>query len=119
MGLSLRQVSEAEWEAWVARSEHLAQEKRTGAAQDIETDKVEPSEKDLITSGQGEQSEAAVEHTSVAEPEGETTAAQSDESGEDAASASDHVEEDMSGGQSIEEPVSVNKGLGASFAEEG
>jgi len=28
MGLSLRQVSEAEWEAWAAESRHLAQEKR-------------------------------------------------------------------------------------------
>jgi len=39
MGLSLRQVSEAEWEAWVARSEHLAQqEQRAEAVEDVRTD---------------------------------------------------------------------------------
>jgi small subunit ribosomal protein S1 len=41
MGLSLRQVSEAEWEAWAARSERLAQEKRAEADKDIEADAAE------------------------------------------------------------------------------
>ena len=42
MGLSLRQVSEAEWEAWVARSEGLAQqEEKAEVAEDVETDATE------------------------------------------------------------------------------
>ena len=46
MGLSLRQLSEAEWEAWMARSAHLAQEKRAEAAEDEETDTAEPAGED-------------------------------------------------------------------------
>jgi len=42
MGLSLRQVSEAEWEEWVARSEGLAQqEEKAEVAEDVETDATE------------------------------------------------------------------------------
>jgi hypothetical protein len=42
MGLSLRQVSEAEWEEWVARSEGLAQqEEKAEFAEDVETDATE------------------------------------------------------------------------------
>ncbi len=50
MGLSLRQVSEAEWEAWVARSEHLVQEERAEAAKDVEADTAEPSGEDVSES---------------------------------------------------------------------
>ena len=46
MGLNLRQVSEAEWEAWVAKSKHLAQEKRTEAGEDLETDTAELARED-------------------------------------------------------------------------
>lgn len=42
MGLSLRQVSEAEWEEWVARSEGLAQqEEKAEVAENVETDATE------------------------------------------------------------------------------
>jgi small subunit ribosomal protein S1 len=42
MGLSLREVSEAEWEDWAARSEHLAlQEEGTEAAKGVGTDTAE------------------------------------------------------------------------------
>jgi small subunit ribosomal protein S1 len=47
MGLSLRQVSEAEWEAWVARSEGLAQQKeKAEVAEDVETDATELARED-------------------------------------------------------------------------
>jgi small subunit ribosomal protein S1 len=119
MGLSLRQVSEAEWEAWVARSEHLAREKRVEVEENIATDEAELAGEDTTASGQGEQSEASVEHTPVTEPEEEIAAAQISESGEDATSASDPVEEELPGGQFVEEPVPVNEGFWASFVEEG
>jgi small subunit ribosomal protein S1 len=42
MGLSLREVSEAEWEDWAAQSEHFAQqEEGTEAAKDVGTDTAE------------------------------------------------------------------------------
>ena len=69
MGLSLRQVSEAEWEAWAARSERLAQEKGAEAAEDIETDAAELAGEDTTALGQGEQSETSVEHTPAVESE--------------------------------------------------
>jgi small subunit ribosomal protein S1 len=110
IGLSLRQVSEAEWEAWVARSERPAQEKGSEAAEDIETDEIEPAE-DVTASGQGEQSEASVDHTSNAEPEEEMAAAQIGESRENATSVSDHVEEEPTGEQSVEESALVSEGF--------
>jgi small subunit ribosomal protein S1 len=119
MGLSLRQVSEAEWEAWVARSERPVQEKRSEAAEDIETDEIEPAGEDATASGQGEQSEASIDHTSTAEPKEEMAAAQIGESRENATSASDHVEEESPGEQSVEESALVSEGFWASFVEEG
>jgi small subunit ribosomal protein S1 len=119
MGLSLRQVSEAEWEAWAARSERLAQEKGAEAAEDIETDEIEPAEEDMTAPGQGEQSEASVDHTPTAEPGEEIAAAQIGESREDTTFASDNVEEEPPGEQFVEEPVPVSEGLWASFVEEG
>ncbi len=119
MGLSLRQVSEAEWEAWVARSERLAQEKGAEAAEDIETDEIEPAGEDTTASGQGEQSEASVDHTPTAEPGEEIAAAQIGESREDDTSASDYVEEEPPGEQSVEESALVSEGFWASFVEEG
>jgi small subunit ribosomal protein S1 len=120
MGLSLRQVSEAEWEAWVARSEHLAQEKRTETAEDTETDGSEPAAEDAITSGQGEKSGISVEHTPAVEPKEEKiAAARIGESGEDITSASGHDEEGMSSGQFVEEPTPVSEGLRTSLVEEG
>ena len=119
MGLSLRQVSEAEWEAWVARSERLAQEKRAQVAEDVETDETEPAGEDTSASGQGEQSEVGMEHTPAAEPEEEIAAAQIGESGKDAPSAGEHVEEDLPGGQFVEEPAPLSEGFWASFVEEG
>jgi small subunit ribosomal protein S1 len=119
MGLSLRQVSEAEWEAWVARSERPAQEKGSEVVEDIETDEIEPAGEDATVSGQGEQSEAGVDHTPTAEPEGEMAAAQIGESRENATSASDHVEEEPPGEQSVEESALVTEGFWASFVEEG
>jgi len=118
MGLSLRQVSEAEWEAWVARSERLTQEKGAEAAEDIETDEIEPAGEDTTASGQGEQSEAGVGHIPTAEPEEEIAAAQISESGGDATSAGGSVEEDMPGEQFVEEPAPVGEGFWASFVEE-
>jgi small subunit ribosomal protein S1 len=119
MGLSLRQVSEEEWEAWVARPEHLAQEKGAEAAETIETDEIEPTEEETTASGQGEENETGAEHTPVAEPEEEIATTQISEPGEDAPSVGDPVEEDLAGGQSGEEPTPVGEGLWASFAEEG
>jgi small subunit ribosomal protein S1 len=119
MGLSLREVSEAEWEDWVARSEHLAQEKRAEVTEDIETDEVEPAREDTTASGQGEHSEASVEHTPAAEPEEEIAAAQIGASGEDAASAGGPAEEELSGEQFVEEPTPVSEGFWASFVAEG
>jgi small subunit ribosomal protein S1 len=47
MGLSLRQVSEAEWEAWVARSEGLAQQKeKAEVAEGVQTDATERAGED-------------------------------------------------------------------------
>jgi hypothetical protein len=119
MGLSLRQVSEAKWAAWVARSERLAQEKRAETKEDTDTNEVELAGEDTTASGQGEQSEVGVEHTPAAEPEEEIAAAQIGESGKDATSAGEHVEEDLPGGQFVEEPAPVGEGLWASFVEEG
>jgi small subunit ribosomal protein S1 len=119
MGLSLRRVSEAEWEEWAARSEHLAQEKGAEAVKDIENDVAVLAGEDTTASGQGEQSETGVEHTSAAEPEVEIAAAQISESGEDATSAGDPVEEELPGGQFVEEPTPVGEGFWASFVAEG
>jgi small subunit ribosomal protein S1 len=105
MGLSLRQVSEAEWEAWAARSERLVQEKGAEAAEDIETDAAELAGEDTTAFGQGEQSETSVEHTPAVESEETIKAAQIGELGEDATAASDHVEEELPGGPSVEEPA--------------
>jgi small subunit ribosomal protein S1 len=118
MGLSLRQVSEAEWEAWVARSERLAQEKGAEAAEDIETDAAELAGKEMTASGQGEQSEAGVGHTPAAEPEEEIAAVQISETGEGATSAGDHAEDELPGGQSVGEPAPLSVGFWASFVEE-
>jgi hypothetical protein len=113
MGLSLRQVSEAEWEAWVARSEGLAQqEERPEATEASGTDKIEPAAEEATASGQGQQSEAGVEHTPAPEP---GAAAQI----EDATSASDPVEKELPGGQFVEEPVPLSESLWTSFVEEG
>jgi small subunit ribosomal protein S1 len=101
MGLSLRQVSEAEWEAWVARSQHLAQEKRAGAVEDIENDAAGLAEEDTTASGQGEQSETGVEHTPAAEPEEEIVAAQISKLGEEVTSAGDPVEEEGSARRTV------------------
>jgi len=119
IGLSLRQVSEAEWEAWVARSERPVQEKGPEAARDIETDEIEPAGEDATASGQDEQSEAGLDHTPSAEPEEEMAAAQIGESRENDTSASDHVEEEPPGERSIEESVPVSEGFWASFVEAG
>jgi small subunit ribosomal protein S1 len=119
MGLSLRQVSEAEWEAWVARSECLAREKEAEADEDVEGDAAELAGEDATASGQGEQSEASVEHILATQPEEETVAAQIGESGEEATSAGGPVEADMPGGQFVEEPAPVGEGLWASLGEEG
>jgi hypothetical protein len=119
MGLSLLQVSEAEWEAWAARSEHLAQEKRAGAIEDIENDAVELAGEDTTASEQGEQSETGVEQIPADELEEEMAAAQIGESGGDATSAGDHVEEELPGGQFVERPAAVGEGFWASFVEEG
>jgi small subunit ribosomal protein S1 len=119
MGLSLRQVSEAEWEAWAARSERLAQEKRAEADKDIEADVAGLAGENATASGQGEQSEAGVEHIPAAGLEEEVATAQIGESGEDAASAGEPVEEQLPGGQSVEEPVPVSEGFWVTFVEEG
>ena len=119
MGLSLRQVSEAEWEAWAARSERLAQEKEAEADEDVEADAAELAGEDTTASEQGEHSEAGVEHTPATQPEQETVAAEIGKSGEEATSAGDHVEEDLPGRQFVEEPAPVGEGLWASFVEEG
>jgi small subunit ribosomal protein S1 len=119
MGLSLRQVSEAEWEAWVARSECLAQEKGAEAAENIETDEIKPAGEDMTASGEGEQSEAGVGHPPAAEPEEEIAAVQISQAGEDATSASEPVEEELPGRQFVEEPAPVGEAFWVSFVEEG
>lgn len=119
IGLSLRQVSEAEWEAWVARSERLAQEKRTEATEDIEADAAELAGEDTTAPAQGEQSETGVEHTPAAESEEGITSAPIGETGEDATSADNPVEEDLPGGQFVEESTLVSEGFWASFVAEG
>jgi small subunit ribosomal protein S1 len=118
MGLSLRQVSEEEWEAWAARSERLAQEKGAGAAKDTGNDAPELAEEDTPAAEQDQQSEAGLGHISAAELE-EIAAARIGESGEDATSVSDHVEEERPGRQFVEEPIPAGQGLWASFVEEG
>jgi len=118
VGLSLRQVSEAEWEAWAARSERLAQEKEAEADEDVEADAAELAGEDTTAPAQGGQSEASVEHIPAAEPEEEIAAVQIGESGEDAASAGDHVEEGLPDGQFVEEPAPVSEGFWASFVED-
>jgi small subunit ribosomal protein S1 len=119
MGLSLRQVSEAEWEAWAARPERLAQGKEAEADQDIKDDATEPTGEDMTASGQGEQSETGLGHASAAESEEEIAAAQITESGEDVTSASGPAEENIPGGQFMEEPAPVSESAWASFVKEG
>jgi small subunit ribosomal protein S1 len=119
MGLSLRQVSEAEWEAWAAKFERLAQEKETEADEDTEEDAAKLSGEDTAAYEKGEQSEASVEHTPTTEPEEAIAAAQITESGEDVTSASGSVEENIPGEQFIEEPDPVSEDLWASIVEEG
>ena len=119
MGLSLRQVSEAEWEAWVAKSERLAQEERAEATEDAGTDKIEPAAEEATTSGQGQQSEVGVEHTPAAEPEEDIAEPEAAAQIEDATSADDHVEYELPDGQSVAEPAPLSAGFWASFVEEG
>jgi small subunit ribosomal protein S1 len=119
MGLSLRQVSEAEWEAWAARPERLAQGKEAEADQDIKDDATEPTGEVMTASGQGEQSETGLGHASAAESEEEIAAAQITESGEDVTSASGPAEENIPGGQFMEEPAPVSESAWASFVKEG
>ena len=47
MGLSLRQVSEAEWEAWVTGSEHLAAQEERAEAAEVRTDTSEVAGEDV------------------------------------------------------------------------
>jgi small subunit ribosomal protein S1 len=117
MGLSLRRVSEAEWEAWAARSEELAQEKSTEIAEDVGTGAAELVEEDAMASGQDEQSEVSVEHTPAAEPEEEMATVQTGESRGEATSAGDHVEENVSNGQFSEEVALVSEGFWTSLVE--
>jgi small subunit ribosomal protein S1 len=112
MGLSLREVSEAEWEAWVARSKRLAREKEAEAVEAIEKDAAGLAGEDTTASGQGEQNETGVE------PDEEIVAAQIGESGEEATSAGDPVEEELPGGQPVGEPAPLIEGFWASFAED-
>jgi len=116
MGLSLRQVSEAEWEAWAARSVHLVQEKKTEAVEDIE---VEPARgEDTTASEQGEQSEADVERTPAAEREEEIVTAQISGLREGATFGGDPVEEELPDRQPVGQSVPVSEGFWSSFVEE-
>jgi small subunit ribosomal protein S1 len=119
MGLSLREVSEAEWEDWVARSERLAQEKRAEAVENTDAHEIELAREDTPASRQSEQSEASVEHAPAAEPEEEIADAQISEPGEDVISVDDHVEKELPGERSVEEPAPVGEGFWASFVEQG
>jgi hypothetical protein len=73
----------------------------------------------MTASGQGEQSETDVEHTSAAEPKVEIAVAQNGELGKGGTSAGDPVEEELPGGQLVEEPTPVSEGFWARLIEKG
>jgi hypothetical protein len=71
----------------------------------------------MTASGQSEQSETDVEHTSAAEPEMEIAAAQNGELGKGGTSAGGPVEEELPGGQLVEQPTPVGEGFWASLID--